>query len=595
MEALEHEHAGGAATKSLALAIAGSPQRRVLGQSGLNRLAAIAELPSSDAAERLALDTELAALAEEIGDHESALVRLRSLSESSATRADRASAAIRAARHALELGKGSETAALLARARHEGWDDPWTQVGADALDFARLAWLEHDAEAAKPYRVAATTAARDLLARAPSLDSLPRSARLAYVEALDAERVSSLMADELNEVLAVTDELVEATRGMGERHLDAQLFICVALRLLNRWPEAEGRAVEVRQKARRQVYPAMEAYAGYELALIVYHLGRVAEARKLYAEARRMGERVDASFDDYDTWLCGLGPLIDASAVNWKTAVAALARQAEEQPDPHYRLMLSQRAALWSARFAPAESHDTVVALLDSAQADARAAECVRCAAELRLVAAEALARVGEASSTRDLLSDWDARRLDANPRARFARLRAGAALAAIEDDPQAPALLREVIASANAASTRLDELWGFIDLGAALAPHDRAAATAAWSTASRLAAELGALSEMALLGQRLRGVGVRRLGRTRRPAPDDTPVAGLSRRELDVACLAARGERNIDIAHTLFISSKTVEQHVSRVFAKLGVHNRAELGSRYGEQLRTAAETTEL
>ena len=594
MEALEHEGAGGAVTTELALEIATSPQRRVLGQSGLHRLAAIADLPNPDGAERQAFDRALADLAEEIGDSDFALRRLTQLSETLPHRAERAAAALAAARHAVELGRLPETGALLARARHDGWDDPWTHVGADALDFARLAWLEHDAPAAQPYRTTAINAARDLLARAGSLESLPRTARQAYVEAIDAERVSHLMAGDLTGVLGIADELVEATRGMGEQHLDARLFLCVALRLLNRWQEAESRAVEVRAAAHQQVYPGMEAYAGFELALVVYHLGRVAEARRLHEDARRLCERIGASFDTADTWLCGLREVIEASSANWRTAVESLRRQADRHQNPHYRIILWQRAALWSARFAPADTGDLVVALLDSADTDTQAAGCVRCAADLHVIGAEALARVGEVASARRLLRAWDAQWPDPGARAVFHRLRAEAALAAAEEDSRAPELLREVIASAAAAGTRLEELWGLIDLGSVLAGADRAAASQAWSTASRLAAELGAISEQGLVGQRLRAIGVRRVAPSRRSAADASPVATLTRRELDVACLAVRGARNVDIAHTLFIAPKTVEQHISSVLAKLGVHNRAELGSRYAGDLDAAANGSE-
>jgi DNA-binding NarL/FixJ family response regulator len=39
-----------------------------------------------------------------------------------------------------------------------------------------------------------------------------------------------------------------------------------------------------------------------------------------------------------------------------------------------------------------------------------------------------------------------------------------------------------------------------------------------------------------------------------------------------------------------MFISSKTVEQHLSRIFAKLGVRNRTELGARFGAELATVS-----
>ncbi|HET8931618.1 MAG TPA: LuxR C-terminal-related transcriptional regulator [Acidimicrobiales bacterium] len=58
----------------------------------------------------------------------------------------------------------------------------------------------------------------------------------------------------------------------------------------------------------------------------------------------------------------------------------------------------------------------------------------------------------------------------------------------------------------------------------------------------------------------------------------DEVPV--LSRREREVAELAARGNPNRDIATELSVSVRTVESHLYRVFAKLGVDRRSELGT---------------
>jgi DNA-binding CsgD family transcriptional regulator/tetratricopeptide (TPR) repeat protein len=53
----------------------------------------------------------------------------------------------------------------------------------------------------------------------------------------------------------------------------------------------------------------------------------------------------------------------------------------------------------------------------------------------------------------------------------------------------------------------------------------------------------------------------------------------GLTPREREVARLAAQGRTNREIAQMLFLSPRTVEQHVARSLHKLGVHSRAELG----------------
>jgi DNA-binding CsgD family transcriptional regulator len=59
------------------------------------------------------------------------------------------------------------------------------------------------------------------------------------------------------------------------------------------------------------------------------------------------------------------------------------------------------------------------------------------------------------------------------------------------------------------------------------------------------------------------------------------TGDVGLTSSEQQVADLAATGMTNNDIAAALFISPKTVEHHIGRVYRKLGIRNRAELGQR--------------
>jgi FixJ family two-component response regulator len=49
------------------------------------------------------------------------------------------------------------------------------------------------------------------------------------------------------------------------------------------------------------------------------------------------------------------------------------------------------------------------------------------------------------------------------------------------------------------------------------------------------------------------------------------------------VAELAASGMTNRDVAAALFISPKTVESNLARIYRKLGINSRAELGRLVG------------
>jgi pimeloyl-ACP methyl ester carboxylesterase/DNA-binding CsgD family transcriptional regulator len=56
----------------------------------------------------------------------------------------------------------------------------------------------------------------------------------------------------------------------------------------------------------------------------------------------------------------------------------------------------------------------------------------------------------------------------------------------------------------------------------------------------------------------------------------EDPIFATLSTREREILNLLARGLTNLDIGRELFISEKTVRNHVTKIFEKLGVHSRA-------------------
>jgi predicted ATPase/DNA-binding NarL/FixJ family response regulator len=107
----------------------------------------------------------------------------------------------------------------------------------------------------------------------------------------------------------------------------------------------------------------------------------------------------------------------------------------------------------------------------------------------------------------------------------------------------------------------------------------DRQQAAALLEEAAATAAELGICG----LGERASAL----LGELAAAAP--AWPAGLTGREVEVLRLIAAGHSNRAIAETLFISPNTVLRHVSNIFAKTGVANRAEAAAYATRQGLTA------
>ena len=71
---------------------------------------------------------------------------------------------------------------------------------------------------------------------------------------------------------------------------------------------------------------------------------------------------------------------------------------------------------------------------------------------------------------------------------------------------------------------------------------------------------------------------------RRERPA-----IEALTLQELQVALKVAEGATNKEVAAALFLSPKTVEAHLSRVYGKLGVRSRTELAHHFATEGRPA------
>jgi DNA-binding NarL/FixJ family response regulator len=92
--------------------------------------------------------------------------------------------------------------------------------------------------------------------------------------------------------------------------------------------------------------------------------------------------------------------------------------------------------------------------------------------------------------------------------------------------------------------------------------------------------AELGRLGTAPRYQDRAASL-LRRLGRVvPRAARNGAALEGLSRREQEVIELVADGKTNRQIAGELFLSVRTVDRHVARIFEKLGVSSRAAAAS---------------
>jgi DNA-binding NarL/FixJ family response regulator len=93
-------------------------------------------------------------------------------------------------------------------------------------------------------------------------------------------------------------------------------------------------------------------------------------------------------------------------------------------------------------------------------------------------------------------------------------------------------------------------------------------------------AGEVGAAAVRDEAARELRRAGTRVSARARRGGA----VSGaLTAREREVAELVASGRSNKEVASALYLSEKTVEHHLSRIYAKLGVRSRTELARTLG------------
>jgi len=144
------------------------------------------------------------------------------------------------------------------------------------------------------------------------------------------------------------------------------------------------------------------------------------------------------------------------------------------------------------------------------------------------------------------------------------------------------------LLASADAyqeAGRLLYAGYAYENAAAVFVGHGRAAdGRAALDAALGLYDRLDAAWDAGRAESRLRQAGIRRRGPWRRPR---TGWDALTDTERAVANLVAQGRSNPDIAAELFLARRTVQSHVSRILAKLGLSSRMDLVARAAGEAR--------
>jgi DNA-binding NarL/FixJ family response regulator len=426
---------------------------------------------------------------------------------------------------AYERGEAEETAAWAARARASDDDDHLVRAAAAALLAPAHAFAG---------RADAARTEADVAVEAIEAASDPELAVAG--ELLTAVAWGMLAVERFGDVLTVGRRSARAIRaaGSGPAAIALDVAAICALGLLGRITEAVAAADEAEQAARVTGNDQSVQWAMWMHAWALLECGDLDAALAAADGSVALAERLD------DSALATI-----ASAVLGAVLVA--------QGDPERGRPLLDAYDLepgWRCRWTP-PLVEADLALGDTSAAAAHADHATALAEATPL----------------------------AGPRAAAGRAQALVALAQGET-ARAAGLARAAIADAERVDAALDAARARLIVGRALAGTDRDAALRELAAAERTAERAGAarVRDEALREQRRLG---RRVGRGGERAGAEHGLPALSPREREVAALVAEGRTNREIAARLFLSEKTIETVLSRVFRKLGVRSRVEVAAR--------------
>lgn len=329
-----------------------------------------------------------------------------------------------------------------------------------------------------------------------------------------------------------------------EQFLSLRVAHWAVLRAAGRFDAAEALALEHQQRMLRQG-PFAQGVAGYLVGTSIMNQGRPRTARPWLDEAVRLLREHGRSYFLSEA----LSVLVQVCAVTGDIAAAAAAQAeaealSETSARSRYTLDLG-RVWLLVAQGELAEAR---------ALASASARECHHREDQ----------RLDEALMLYDLARLGDV--ANAAPRLH--------ALAVQVDGPLVPALAGYSAALATHDGPALDRAAStFESMGDQLGAAEAAtAAAAAHHRAGRLPAARTARQHATRLIARCEGA--------RTPALSNLePTRALTRREAEVAHLAATGLSDREIAERLVVSVRTIESHLRHAYKKLGLARRHELG----------------
>jgi DNA-binding CsgD family transcriptional regulator/Cdc6-like AAA superfamily ATPase len=321
----------------------------------------------------------------------------------------------------------------------------------------------------------------------------------------------------------------------------------------------------------------------FALLVLEWHTGRWQRALELAAIARELGEQSGAH---------SLRENVERAAARVEADLGLVEQargSAEEglrlaQVNSTERMIIGNRAALGQIELALG-NHDRAADYLRELPARVLASGHLNPMNGPWADTIETLIALGELDRARTHLGRFEELARKSNRWARIGATRCAGLLAAAEGDSNAAlTAFQRALEEDEPPTYPLERGRTLLALGSILRQaRKRRAAREALEQSRAVFEELGARLWAEKARDELRRISGRRPG-----------GEGLTEAEFRVAALAAEGRHNSEIAAALFLTVRTVESNLTRVYRKLGVRSRTELSRRFSAEhsMTTTVET---